>query len=126
MVADMALTPPRGARGKVGLPCVECRRPDALQLDTLDLCFGTLLLEFGDPVALLLARVHALVGHRLQSACLVAGGVKFPRAHVTYGYANGLPVDLGFKNERLCASGHANSKAGRIGVPEECLCRPFG
>jgi hypothetical protein len=74
MVSDMALTPPRGARCKVGLPGVECRRCDALRLDTLRLCFGTLRFCFNDAVALLLARVDALVNHRLQPARFVACG----------------------------------------------------
>ncbi len=74
MVSDMALTPARGARCKVGLPGVECWRCDTLRLDTLRLCFGTLRFCFNDAVALLLARVDALVNHRLQPARFVACG----------------------------------------------------
>jgi hypothetical protein len=78
----------------------------------------------GDAVALLLARVYALVDHRLQPARFVAGGAQRPHSGVANGHADSLPVQLGFKDERLGASGHANGQPRRVGVPGEGLPAP--
>jgi hypothetical protein len=100
------------------LPCFHCWRSDALQLDLLRFLLGNLGSGGGDAVALLLARVHPLVDHRLQPARFVAGCRECPCPNVADGHADRLPVQLGFKDERLGASGHTNGQPRRVGVPE--------
>jgi hypothetical protein len=126
MVKQTARTPPGGACHKVGLPGFHCRRGYPLRLFARGFGFGDLAGGFGDAVGLLLARVYALVDHRLQSARFVASGGERPCSNVADGHADSLPVQLGLEDERLGASGHANGKTGRVGVPEEELPGSLG
>jgi hypothetical protein len=84
-------------------------------------------LSGGDAVALLLARVYALVNHRLQAARFVACGES---VHVELSPMVTRTVcrfSFGFRDERLGASGRSEqAESGVVGVPEnECLCLPF-
>lgn len=73
-----------------------------------------------------LSRVYALVNEGLQAARFGSGVVKIPGANVADCPADGLPVQLAFKNEAFCANGGAHGKARGFGVPQEVLLRTFG
>jgi hypothetical protein len=123
MVSEMALTPARGACFDVRLPCFHCWRGDALcSIASSPLAFAAAAMRSrfswrgSMPWSIIVCSRRA--SSRAAREC--------PCSNVADGHADSLPVQLGFKDERLGASGHANGQPRRVGVPEEGLPGALG